>query len=42
MESTGYTSLTRQSGLMREMQVIANNIHNNNKNIAASAFSHIS
>ncbi len=28
MESTGYTTLTRQSGLMREMQVIANNIAN--------------
>ena len=28
MESTGYTTLTRQSGLMREMQTIANNIAN--------------
>ncbi|KMK65555.1 flagellar hook-basal body complex protein [Puniceibacterium sp. IMCC21224] len=28
MEATGYTTLTRQSGLMREMQVIANNIAN--------------
>lgn len=28
MESTGYISLTRQSGLQREMQVIANNIAN--------------
>ncbi|MGR3272909.1 flagellar hook-basal body complex protein [Thalassococcus profundi] len=28
MESTGYTTLTRQSGLMREMRVIANNIAN--------------
>ncbi|MEO3413227.1 flagellar hook-basal body complex protein [Roseovarius sp. CAU 1744] len=28
METTGYTTLTRQSGLMREMQVIANNIAN--------------
>ncbi len=28
MESTGYTTLTRQTGLMREMQVIANNIAN--------------
>lgn len=28
MENTGYTTLTRQSGLMREMQVIANNIAN--------------
>lgn len=28
MDATGYTTLTRQSGLMREMQVIANNIAN--------------
>lgn len=28
MDNTGYTTLTRQSGLMREMQVIANNIAN--------------
>lgn len=28
METTGYTILTRQSGLMREMQVVANNIAN--------------
>ncbi len=28
MESTGYTTLTRQVGLTREMQVIANNIAN--------------
>lgn len=28
MDSAGYTSLTRQSGLMREMQTIANNIAN--------------
>lgn len=28
MESTGYTTLTRQAGLMREMQVVANNIAN--------------
>ncbi|MFZ5963533.1 flagellar hook-basal body complex protein [Thalassococcus sp. BH17M4-6] len=28
MESTTYTTLTRQSGLMREMQIIANNIAN--------------
>lgn len=28
MESTGYVTLTRQSGLMREMQVVANNIAN--------------
>lgn len=28
MESTTYTTLTRQTGLMREMQVIANNIAN--------------
>ena len=28
METPGYTTLTRQSGLMREMQVIANNIAN--------------
>ncbi|MGB1033929.1 MAG: flagellar hook-basal body complex protein [Primorskyibacter sp.] len=28
MEVTGYTTLTRQSGLMREMQVIANNVAN--------------
>jgi flagellar basal-body rod protein FlgF len=28
METPGYTTLTRQSGLLREMQVIANNIAN--------------
>jgi flagellar basal-body rod protein FlgF len=28
METAGYTTLNRQSGLMREMQVIANNIAN--------------
>jgi len=28
MDSAGYTSLTRQSGLMREMQTVANNIAN--------------
>ena len=28
METPGYTSLTRQSGLMREMQSVANNIAN--------------
>jgi len=28
MENAGYTSLTRQSGLLREMQVVANNIAN--------------
>lgn len=28
MESTGYTTLTRQAGLMNQMQVIANNIAN--------------
>ncbi|MGC8201119.1 flagellar hook-basal body complex protein [Aliiroseovarius sp. PTFE2010] len=28
MDSPGYTSLTRQSGLMREMQSVANNIAN--------------
>lgn len=28
MEATGYTTLTRQAGLMREMQVVANNIAN--------------
>ncbi len=28
METASYTTLTRQSGLMREMQVIANNIAN--------------
>lgn len=28
MDSTGYTTLTRQSGLMREMQVVAQNIAN--------------
>lgn len=30
METAGYTALSRQSGLMREMQVIANNIANAN------------
>jgi len=28
MDAAGYTTLTRQSGLMREMQVVANNIAN--------------
>jgi flagellar basal-body rod protein FlgF len=28
MEATGYVTLTRQSGLLREMQVVANNIAN--------------
>lgn len=28
MQNTGYVTLTRQSGLMREMQVVANNIAN--------------
>jgi len=28
MENTGYVTLTRQSGLMREMQIVANNIAN--------------
>lgn len=28
MENAGYTTLTRQSGLMREMQTVANNIAN--------------
>ncbi|MEL6619136.1 MAG: flagellar hook-basal body complex protein [Pseudomonadota bacterium] len=28
MDSTGYITLTRQNGLMREMQVVANNIAN--------------
>jgi flagellar basal-body rod protein FlgF len=28
MDNTGYTTITRQSGLMREMQVVANNIAN--------------
>lgn len=28
MENAGYTTLTRQSGLMREMRVVANNIAN--------------
>mgnify|MGYP001800208957 FL=1 len=28
MDNPSYTALTRQSGLMREMQVIANNIAN--------------
>ena len=28
MENAGYTSLTRQSGLLREMQLVANNIAN--------------
>lgn len=28
MDNTGYTTLTRQSGLLREMQVVANNIAN--------------
>ncbi len=30
MENASYTTLTRQSGLMREMSVIANNIANAN------------
>ena len=28
MEAAGYVTLTRQSGLMREMQMVANNIAN--------------
>lgn len=28
MDAAGYVTLTRQSGLMREMQLIANNIAN--------------
>ena len=28
MDAAGYTALTRQSGLMREMKVVANNIAN--------------
>ena len=28
MDSAGYTALTRQSGLAREMQIVANNIAN--------------
>ena len=28
MENAGYTTITRQSGLMREMRVVANNIAN--------------
>ena len=32
MEATGYVTLTRQSGLMREMQVVANNIANSATN----------
>ena len=28
MDAAGYTTLTRQSGLMREMQAVANNIAN--------------
>lgn len=28
MDNAGYTSLTRQSGLLREMQIVANNIAN--------------
>lgn len=28
MEQTGYTTLTRQAGLLREMQIVANNIAN--------------
>lgn len=28
MENSGYTTLTRQSGLMREMRIVANNIAN--------------
>ncbi|MDR7126839.1 flagellar hook-basal body complex protein [Pseudotabrizicola sp. 4114] len=34
MDTPGYTALTRQSGLMREMQVVANNI----ANISTSGF----
>ena len=34
MDAAGYTALTRQSGLMREMQVVANNI----ANISTSGF----
>ena len=34
MDAAGYTTLTRQSGLMREMQVVANNI----ANISTSGF----
>jgi flagellar basal-body rod protein FlgF len=30
MDATGYTTLTRQTGLLREMQIIANNIANAN------------
>ena len=30
MDNTGYTALTRQAGLLREMQIIANNIANAN------------
>ena len=30
MDAAGYTTLNRQSGLMREMQVVANNIANIN------------
>lgn len=32
MEASGYVTLTRQSGLMREMQVVANNIANASTN----------
>lgn len=32
METAGYTALTRQSGLMREMQLVANNIANASTN----------
>ena len=28
MDAAGYTALSRQSGLMREMQMVANNIAN--------------
>ena len=28
METTGYTTLSRQQGLLREMQMIANNVAN--------------
>jgi flagellar basal-body rod protein FlgF len=28
MDNAGYTTLTRQTGLLREMQVVANNIAN--------------
>jgi len=28
LETAGYTTLTRQSGLLRELQVVANNIAN--------------